>query len=147
MKTHEIAQILNEISLTLSSASEEETAKKTANLQRANAAADAAKVFLASSNMDICDAKVLKRTDDIAISLKALASLSRYNKQQWVSIIQEFDLPITLNPRASSRDVLGKVLAYLEANPEVLKAKKKSTTKQSKHNLEDTLTKLINYKP
>ena len=103
-----------------------------------------------SPNIEIEQSKLMKKTDNLAVTLKALSSLSKYTKQQWVSVIGEFGLDIELNPRASSRDVLGKVLAYLDENPDVLKKFEKKNRPVSRNknetSLEDTLSKLINYK-
>ncbi|MCI1050577.1 hypothetical protein [Stenotrophomonas maltophilia] len=56
------------------------------------------------------------KTAEIAVSLATLASLSSYGKNEWVSVIVEYDLPIIIRPRDAARDVLGKLLAYLEEN-------------------------------
>lgn len=56
--------------------------------------------------------------DEIKIGLSHLVALSRIDKQKWIDLIGEYDFRINLNPRASSRDVLGKLLTYLEKNPE-----------------------------
>lgn len=135
MKTHDIAKNLN-LLITDSCAQ---------NFK--SALSEASKLLMKSPNMECADAKLLKKTDQIAVSLQALISLSKYSKQQWISVIEEFNLPIVLNSRASSRDVVGKVLSYLEANPSVLKTQNRTREKSDTSNLQDTLNKLINYKP
>lgn len=138
MKTHDIAKNLNSLI----------TDNCAPNLK--SAISEASGLLMRSPNMESVDAKLLKKTDQIAVSLQALISLSKYSKQQWISVIEEFNLPIVLNPRASSRDVVGKVLSYLEANPSVLKTPKRTREKSNTTNttnLQDTLNKLINYEP
>lgn len=105
------------------------------------------KLLSNSPNFELSISKVQRNTDDISGSLKGLIALSKYDKQKWISIIDEFGLPIELNPRASTRDVIGKVLAYLDANPEVLAKSRKSKSRPLENTtLEDTLNKLMNFK-
>lgn len=62
-----------------------------------------------------------ERTRDsanIAISLSTLAQLSAYGKTEWIDVIRDFNLPIEVRPRDAARDVLGKLLSYLEQNKE-----------------------------
>jgi len=54
----------------------------------------------------------------IPVALSTLVALSSVDKQQWQAIIQEYGWPIKFRPRDASRDMLGKVLNYLEENPE-----------------------------
>ncbi len=56
----------------------------------------------------------LKGTGDIAIGLHTLVNLSRIDKRQWTTLIEENSFPIQVRPRDASRDVLGKLLSYLE---------------------------------
>jgi hypothetical protein len=100
-------------------------------------------------NFDLVEARIMKQSDDLAVSLFGLVALSKYSKQQWIKIIEEFSLPIELHPRASTRDVVGKVLGYLEAHPESLRLhrqKRIGSSSEPPNTLEDTLTKLINFK-
>ena len=53
----------------------------------------------------------------LAVSLSTLVDLSRVDKQQWLSFIDELNFPIDVRPRDASRDILGKLLNYLDANP------------------------------
>jgi hypothetical protein len=56
-------------------------------------------------------------TASLAVNLSTLASLSRVDKTQLWSLIREYNLPIEVRPRDASRDILGKLLSYLEADP------------------------------
>lgn len=87
-----------------------------------------------------------KRSGDVTASLKSLVALSKYDKQRWLTLIDEFGLPIELNVKASSRDIVGKVLVYLDAHPEALQIPKKTKQRRDSATLEDTLNKLINFK-
>lgn len=55
-------------------------------------------------------------TDALAVNLSTLAGLSKVDKKQWSALIADYDLPINIRPRDASRDVLGKLLKYLEKN-------------------------------
>jgi hypothetical protein len=52
--------------------------------------------------------------DSIAIGLATLADLSSIDKRQWRDFIQENNLPIEVKSSYSSRDILGKLLNYLQ---------------------------------
>ena len=45
-----------------------------------------------------------------------MAALSRIDKQQWCSFISEYQIPVDVRPRDASRDLIGKVLRYLDEN-------------------------------
>jgi hypothetical protein len=53
----------------------------------------------------------------IAVSLSTLVDLSRVDKQQWLAFIDELHFPIDVRARDAARDILGKLLNYLESNP------------------------------
>lgn len=53
----------------------------------------------------------------IAVNLATLAALSRVDRKQWASFVREFQLPIEIRARDASRDILGKLLKYLERDP------------------------------
>jgi len=58
------------------------------------------------------------KSADIAVNLATLLKLSRLGKGQWESFIKEHKMPLQMRPRDASRDLLGKVLRFLEENPE-----------------------------
>ena len=66
----------------------------------------------------------------VAVNLYTLAQLSKISKSEWIRLINEYEFDIKLNPRASSRDIIGKVLSYLESNPAVLEQFKKRYVKK-----------------
>jgi DNA polymerase III delta subunit len=92
----------------------------------ANALQQLAKLLKMGSNVELRDARLGSAnhhvTDgDIAVGLETLVELARLDKQQWVSMIKQYGFPIQVRPADASRDVLGKLLKYLEKNPEGLK--------------------------
>ncbi len=64
---------------------------------------------------------------EIKIGLSHLVALSRVDKSKWIDLIKEYHFPISLRARDASRDVLGKLLRYLEQNPEARERIKRST--------------------
>ena len=84
--------------------------------------------------LDLSSHESIKKSGnaDIELGLSTLVSLSRVDKQQWLSIIDDYGFPIEVRKRDASRDILGKLLRYLEKTPEARKrladgAKEKST--------------------
>lgn len=60
-------------------------------------------------------------SDRIAPNLTTLATLSQFSKGQWKEIIDVYELPVVIRPRDAARDVLGKILRYLNDNPSARK--------------------------
>lgn len=54
----------------------------------------------------------------IPIALSTLVALNEIDKRQWISFIHENRFPIEIRARDASRDILGKLLKFLEQNPE-----------------------------
>lgn len=94
MKTHELAKGLEQLAEFLRS-------QRNIELRQLSAAANRQKEL---------------GTSDIAVNLSTLAALSRIDKQQWLKFIYEYGLPIDVRPRDASRDLIGKVLRYLDEN-------------------------------
>jgi len=55
--------------------------------------------------------------ESIALGLTTLNALSEVDKQQWRDFIDEHNFPIDIRPRDASRDIIGKLLTFLQANP------------------------------
>jgi hypothetical protein len=73
-------------------------------------------------------------TQNLTVGLSLLLQLSKVNKQEWAQFVREHSIPINVELRDSSRNVLGKLLNYLETHPEVqknLSAKSLSSTETS----------------
>lgn len=58
-----------------------------------------------------------KSSQELAVNLNTLISLSSVDKARWLDLIAEHKFPIDIRPRDGSRDVLGKLFSYLEDNP------------------------------
>lgn len=71
--------------------------------------------------------KMQMSSGEIKIGLSNLVALSRVDKSKWSDLIKEYNFPIDVRKRDSSRDVLGKLFRYLEQNPEARERIKRST--------------------
>jgi len=110
MKTHELAKALRLLASLL---------EKSTNIQLEE-------VTIATAG----DSKL--NSAQMAVSLNTLVELSRVDKQQWLAFIQELGFPIEVGPRDGARNVLGKLLSYLESNKDAReKLKTKSASKGS----------------
>lgn len=86
----------------------------------------------------------------VAVSLNTLAELARVDKQQWQELISEFGFPIQVRSRDASRDILGKLLSYLELHDEAreqLKMKVASKVSQASPELMKALSTLMRGTP
>ncbi len=95
-------------------------------------------ILLAAQNLELRDVAVTSedsvrkgRTSNMAVSLSTLVDLARIDKQQWLSFIEENHFPIEFRQRDAARDILGKLLAYLEENPDAREKLKAIATKKS----------------
>lgn len=109
MKTHELARALSQL----------------------------AGLLRSGPNVDLGDAKILAlgpqqltHPTDVAASLSALVELSRIDKRNWAALIREYDFPIEIRARDASRDILGKLASYLEANGEARERLKAGVAKR-----------------
>lgn len=51
-------------------------------------------------------------------ALVALVGFSKFTKGDWVNFIHEMDLPISIDPKNASRDLMGKIVSYFADHPE-----------------------------
>lgn len=65
----------------------------------------------------------------IPVALSTLVALSGFDKSQWTRFIQEYGFNIDVRPRDASRDILGKILKYLEDNPDARERLARSSTR------------------
>lgn len=82
---------------------------------------------------------------EIAVNLQTLFALSKINKKQWAELIADYGFAIEFNQRDSSRNILGKLLTYLENHPDavgILKEKGRDP-KKPKSNLLEALDVLL----
>lgn len=52
----------------------------------------------------------------IALGLTTLTMLSEIDKTEWRLFVEENDLPIEIRARDASRDIIGKIMNYLQNN-------------------------------
>lgn len=62
-------------------------------------------------------ASVTKPNQALAVNLATLARLSQIDKREWLDLINHYEIPLSIRPRDASRDILGKLLRYLDENP------------------------------
>jgi|SRR5579863_3170103 len=70
-------------------------------------------------------------SQELALNLSTLVSLSSVDKSKWLDLIRDHHFPIEVRPRDGSRDIFGKLCAYLEANPLAQEQLKASATRTS----------------
>lgn len=86
----------------------------------------------------------------MAVSLATLSELSRVDKSQWTSFISELGFPIEVKEKDGSRNILGKLLNYLEANPiarEQLKTRASARGSEASPELMKALSSLLRETP
>lgn len=71
-----------------------------------------------------------RQAGSIPVALSTLVALSAFDKSQWEALIEENGFPIQVRPRDAARDVLGKLLNYLENNPAARQAMVSSAGKE-----------------
>ena len=124
MKSHDLAQALNTL----------------------------ARILKSGPNVELSQLRLKEMFDsphssnDLALNLSTLVSLSSVDKSKWLELIKEHGFPIEVRPRDGSRDIFGKLCAYLEANPqaqEKLKATATRSTSRSSPELMKALATLL----
>jgi len=81
---------------------------------------------------------------DIPVALTTLVRLADIDKSQWQAFIRENDFPIDVRPSHSSRDVVGKLLRYLEQNPEA-RRKVKSVAEKGRTKTSPELQRALDF--
>jgi hypothetical protein len=72
-----------------------------------------------------------RSSQQLALNLSTLVSLSSVDKSKWVDFIHEYGFPIEVRPRDGSRDIFGKLCTYLEENPQAQERLKASATRST----------------
>jgi hypothetical protein len=86
------------------------------------------KILKAGPDVDVEDWSLLGRSapttktanlkeSDIPAALYTLVKLNDVSKSQWLSLMKEYNIQIEIRPRDANRDIVGKILNYLAANP------------------------------
>lgn len=57
--------------------------------------------------------------DNAPVALAMLAGLSEYSKAEWIALIQELGLSVSIKPTDSTRDLLGRLLKHINDNQAV----------------------------
>lgn len=71
-------------------------------------------------NIDPRGLGVGTRPASLALNIATLASLSRIDRKEWIDFIRQHRFPIELRPKDASRDILGKLLVFLEREPDAI---------------------------
>lgn len=69
--------------------------------------------------------------DQIAVNLNTLVNLSKIDKARWKDFIDRNSLPIEVKTTYSVRDLLGKILNYLEKNPQEMERIRQNVRRKS----------------
>lgn len=108
MNTHEAAKVLSSLASALRSAPNQSLDE------------------LSEGGSRRVDAKAV----DVPRALSMLVALSHFDKDQWMQVADELRLPVDIRSRDASRDIMWKILRYLEANPEARNRLTHSATRQ-----------------
>ncbi|GGX41042.1 hypothetical protein [Saccharospirillum salsuginis] len=79
-------------------------------------------------------------------ALSMMVELNQVSKNQWLSLISEYDFDVPTRPRDANRDIIGKLLKYLSENPderEKLSGKKVIKKSNKSSELADALSLLL----
>ena len=100
MRTHDMAKMLNEL----------------------------ARILKSGQNVELKDIVINSKTtykelnkEEIALNISTLLALSKIKKRTWVSFIEENRWPLEMQHRDSARNLIGKILKYLDGHPNALK--------------------------
>lgn len=81
---------------------------------------------------------------EIPLALSTLVSLADIEKGQWLEFIRANGFAIEVRPRDASRDVVGKLLRYLEQSPEARK-KIANVAERSRSETSPELQRALNF--
>ena len=110
MKTHELAKALTQLSRVLKAGPNIEFEELT-NLS----------MYLSSKKPAPSSRKRPAETSDAekGAGLALLAQMSNYNKKDLIELADALHIPLEVRPADAVRDVLGKILKFINENPEV----------------------------
>jgi hypothetical protein len=103
----------------------------------AQALTTVARMLKSGPNVDISQLQLKdifggpKSSQELALNLSTLVSLSSVDKSKWLELIREHGFPIEVRPRDGARDIFGKLCSYLEANPQAQERLKQSATRST----------------
>lgn len=131
MRTHELAQALKELASVL---------KRGPNVELGE-------ISVPTDLLGVSRGSNKRSKDDLPIALSALLSLSSVDKSEWVELVKDLGLNIEIRSRDASRDIVGKVLQLLAAQPEardLLQSRVKSKGTSGSPELAKALSSLLN---
>lgn len=87
------------------------------------------------------------RGEALALNVATLAGLSRVERSAWIAFISEHKFPIEIRARDASRDILGKLLRFLESRPDAVEylQRKGGSGEVGSSDLSRALKALLNY--
>jgi hypothetical protein len=93
-----------------------------------------ARILKSGPNVDLAQLRLKDMfgghsSQELALNLSTLVSLSSVDKSKWLELIKEHGFPIEVRPRDGARDIFGKLCSYLEANPQAQERLKQSATR------------------
>lgn len=83
-----------------------------------------AKILRSGPNVELNELTIQKisrspeKSIDLPETLHNLVLLNKVDKSDWISLINDFGFEIEVRPRDANRDIINKLLRYLQANPE-----------------------------
>ncbi len=87
-----------------------------------------ARILKSGPNVELQDIVINSKTtykelnkEEIALNITTLLALSKIKKHTWVEFIEENRWPINIQKRDSARNLIGKILKYLDGHPNALK--------------------------
>lgn len=110
MKTHELAKALTQLSRVLKAGPNiefEELTNLSTYLSAKKSVRPTTKKTIEAS------------TSEQGAGLALLAQMANYKKQDLLALAEALDIPLEIRPADAVRDVLGKILKYINENPEV----------------------------
>ncbi|NOD45900.1 hypothetical protein GS624_01095 [Ruegeria sp. HKCCD5849] len=110
MKTHELAKALTQLSRVLKAGPNIEFEELT-NLS----------TYLSAKKppRSVPKKAVEASTTEQGAGLALLAQMANYKKQDLIALADVLEIPLEIRPADAVRDVLGKILKYINENPEV----------------------------
>lgn len=93
-----------------------------------------AKILKSMPNQDLEDLKLTSNNttpevsgkNEAIVGLHTLANLSKIDKKQWLDLIEEHKFDISVRPRDANRDIIGKLLKYIDSDKNAQLAIKRS---------------------
>ncbi len=99
--------------------------------QLADIMLDGPNVEVSRLDLDDRSAGRASSSSELAVNIDTLLELSRVDKVQWKAFIDEYSLEVAVSSKDSTRNILGKVLSFLEKSEAARKRVKAAATRKS----------------